>query len=122
MNTKLSILYTCANNYKAFEEFILVGSFKEEEFKQLRRLEEFFVPSELGLPNPAYAVIEESGNDDHHHGFCTLPDAESETFASFNKATLTTLEPTVNMTPRQFIDAYAASPKDAGAALGALLA
>lgn len=121
MNTELTILYTSEYNYKASNEFVLKGQFTESEFKQLRALDEFFVPSELGLPNPAIELISEDGDNDEHHGFCSLPDSEHYDFDAFTKATATSKAPTIQMTPQQFIDAHKASPKDAGAEIWKLL-
>lgn len=56
MNTRLTLLYRDASNYKARETVVLRGEFTPEQVAAIRAKfddGEFIIPSQVGLPNPA---------------------------------------------------------------------
>ena len=51
MNTRFSYQYTDANNYKNFDDVIIAGHVSFSQLEPLLHEGEFFIPSEVGLPD-----------------------------------------------------------------------
>lgn len=51
MNTKFSYLYRDGCNYKTFNEVIIAGRLRADQIIPLLKDEDFFIPSEIGLPD-----------------------------------------------------------------------
>jgi len=62
MNSNLSYLYRDACNYKTFAEVVISGSLRLEDIQPFLREGEFFIPSEVGLPDLQKEVFT---TDDH---------------------------------------------------------
>lgn len=65
MNTKFEYLYRDASNYKTVNEFILEGTFTEEDEEKIIAClfdGDYFIPCQLGLPEERF---EEWTEDDH---------------------------------------------------------
>lgn len=78
-NTKINIEYRDADNYKSGVDLILAGEFTREQWASLSSVfheGEFFVPAQIGLPNPALLFQDQPDfpNEEADHGSCVLTD------------------------------------------------
>ena len=106
MNTEIGIEYRNANNDKSSTSFVLLGQFTKEQFEMIPQLMhegEFFVPREIGLPNPAESAVASYGyDDDMDHGLCYLPELD-KSFDDFIQQTTTTAKD-YGLSVQDFID------------------
>ncbi|HAS6097065.1 MULTISPECIES: hypothetical protein [Vibrio] len=112
-NTKLTVLYRDADNYKAINQFILEGRMTEAQFNKLAGEGEDFVANELGLKNPAlqFSGYDSFPNVETDHGVNTLEEVEMG-FNHVKQHCFTDELPTTDMTVEQFVAAYVESAKD----------
>ena len=81
MNTKLTIQYTDASNYKTLTTVILAGKLTAEHVGTIRaNLDEgrFIIAHQLGLPSPLDNFVEKFGLDEEDdHVWSHLPDLDA---------------------------------------------
>lgn len=108
-NTKISLMYRDADNYKAHKEVIVSGAITAEQIQQIRSgLEDgqFIIADQVGLPTPSFDFMKYDSwpNDDSDHVWTTLPDFEGDV----SPAELhTTDEETEEITIEQLAEAIA---------------
>lgn len=107
MNTKVSIDYSDANNFKGFREVVFAGEFDPKRVKRVVGKERQFIPEEVGIDR----IYIESASG--------LPTSDDLVFheLSENGFELTDEEPTDTRTIDEFLDAIEKAPMDEGAAM-----
>lgn len=76
VNTKLEYLYRDASNYKEFKEVVIKGSLHKADLAPYLHEAEFFVPSEVGLPDLQHGKWSEDDHIWHEIESLTVVDEE----------------------------------------------
>ena len=93
MNTQLEYLYRDAGNYKWFGEVVIVGTLELGDIEPYLYEHQFFIPSEVGLPD---LQSEELTEDDHiWHEIVDIKE--------------TALEPTVKISAVELVEGFKAA-------------
>lgn len=94
-NTKISYLYRDASNYKVWNEAVIPGRISYAQVRAIlrNRIDEFFVPSMVGLPEKTFVDLGYDENEDDHP-FFEIDGYARDIFSYTNEAATVNISPT----------------------------
>lgn len=113
MNTRLTLFYRDAANYKAHETVVLAGCFTPEQVEAIRAKfddGEFIIPCQVGLPNPAaqFQGRDDFPNEDLDHVWVQMADfVEESDVDTLLTEIMTDANPTIRLSAAELAASFA---------------